>query len=283
MITKIQWMLNGFCTAQCSYCPTRYWGGPEPRGILEYVDVAQKFIDHYSVKLGRKIHWVFTGGEPLDMFDFPMLLKQCKDAGGNIELHTNGGKLWMDWWAIEPHVDQLNLTVHYWQNPKLVKFITSTFKNKNKPFKVSSPIRPEQFEQDMSRVAELEQECEITIERALLARDADFNMGLINYTDEQLSTIKGSEWLEEHKKTKDNLFHENVMARFEKAPKYPGALCNVGVEVVKINPEGRAAGGDCNTAHLGFIWGELNLPDGPQHCKMQACMSPEDQLITKFI
>ena len=46
---------------------------------------------------------------------------------------TNGGTLWMDWWAIEPYVDQVVLTFHYWQNPALMKYIIDVFKEKGEP------------------------------------------------------------------------------------------------------------------------------------------------------
>ena len=130
MRTKIYWSLHNHCTAQCTYCPSSLWGGVEPRHISDYLHITQKLISHY-LSLGRKIDWEFTGGEPLDMFDFPMILKLCKENGGNIKLNSNGGKMWLDWWAIEPHVDELNLTYHYWQKAPLIKFILDAFQNKN--------------------------------------------------------------------------------------------------------------------------------------------------------
>ena len=93
--TRIDWMLHDHCTSQCSYCPTRFYGGETPKGILEYMEVTKKIIDHYN-SLDRKIDWIFNGGEPLEMFDFPMMLKLCKESGGTIDLTTNGGKLWLD-------------------------------------------------------------------------------------------------------------------------------------------------------------------------------------------
>ena len=147
--TKIHWQVSDYCTAGCTYCPKTYWGGEKPRDILEYVRVTKKIIDHYT-SLNRRIIWHFTGGDPLEMFDFPMVLKMCKEANGDITIDTNGGKLWMDWWAIEPHVDYLNLTYHYWQNPNLIKFILQTFIAKEKSFSITVPIRPDFFENDTS-------------------------------------------------------------------------------------------------------------------------------------
>ena len=148
--TNINWMLHDHCTSECSYCPTRLRGGPIPKGILDYMAVTTKLIDHYD-SLDRKINWTFGGGEPLDMFDFPMMLKLCKERGGNIELTTNGGKLWLDWWAIEPHIDILHLSYHYWQNPNLIKFIIQAFQKANKPIDISVPIRPNFVDEDMQR------------------------------------------------------------------------------------------------------------------------------------
>ena len=122
LITHIHWDLNDFCKSECSYCPTRLRGGAEPPETKDYVRVANLLIDAYK-NMGREITWSFDGGEPLDMNDIVVLLKLCRTNGKYMELTTNGGKLWMDWWAIEPYVDKLNLTYHYWQNPSLINYI----------------------------------------------------------------------------------------------------------------------------------------------------------------
>ena len=59
MRTKINWSLNNFCTAQCTYCPSRYWGGDTPREIVEYLNITDKIISHYR-SMDREIDWTFT-------------------------------------------------------------------------------------------------------------------------------------------------------------------------------------------------------------------------------
>jgi organic radical activating enzyme len=143
-----------------------------PRGILEYMEVTKKIINHYD-SLDRKIDWFFDGGEPLDMFDFPMMLKLCKERGGNIDLKTNGGKLWLDWWAIEPHIDSLHLSYHYWQNPNLIRFIIQAFQKANKPINVIVPIRPDHFNEDIQRATDVETEFNIVVSKTVLYIEAD--------------------------------------------------------------------------------------------------------------
>ena len=165
--TNINWMLHDHCTSECTYCPIRFRGGELPRGILEYMEVTRKIIDHYD-SLGRKIDWTFGGGEPLDMFDFPMMLKLCKERGGTIDLTTNGGRLWLDWWAIEPHIDTLHLSYHYWQNPNLIRFIIQAFQKAGKHIDIMVPMRPNYFDEDLARALAVESEFNVVVSKCVL-------------------------------------------------------------------------------------------------------------------
>jgi hypothetical protein len=216
------------------------------------------------------------------MFDFPSVLKLCKEHNGTIDITTNGGKLWLDWWAIEPNVDTLHLTYHYWQNPNLARFIIQTFTSKNKPFEVTVPIRKTQFDEDMNRADELEQVTGISVKRSPLYTMFDPNMGMIDYTVPQLTRLFGEEWVKQYITKPVPTFAEAHTTLIQQSPVFTGRLCNVGIEKLNISATGWVSGSNCNTAHLGSIWGGLELPTGPQPCKMQACTSHEDQLITKF-
>ena len=190
LITKIIWNLNDYCESECSYCPITLRGGAEPPETKDYIRVANLIIENYS-KMNRSIDWVFNGGEPLDMNDIVILLKLCRSNGNSMELNTNGGKLWMDWWAIEPYVDKLNLTYHYWQNPALIKYIIETFQEKNKIFNVSVPIRPTNFEEDMDRIKSIETNHKIKVSKHILYKNATQDAGMFNYTRDQLYIISG--------------------------------------------------------------------------------------------
>lgn len=190
--TKIYWSLHDYCQSRCSYCPQTFWGGDSPKEISMYIDFTKRAINHYN-NLGRSIEWFFSGGEPLDFHDFPELLKLCKENGGSVDLTTNGGKMWMDWWAIEPHVDNLNLTYHYWQKPNLIKFILETFFAKNKKVNISVPIRPDFFKDDMARIQEIEKDFDIHVHRQVLYNNADSRLGMYEYNPRQLRIINGEE------------------------------------------------------------------------------------------
>jgi len=280
--TYINWMLNDYCTSECSYCPIRLRGGEQPRGILEYMAVTQKIIDHYDA-LGRKIDWAFSGGEPLDMFDFPMMLKLCKERGGTIDLTTNGGKLWMDWWAIEPHIDYLHLTYHYWQNPKLIKFIIQTFQKAKKEIHIVSPVRPDHFDEDIARISEMESECEIQIGKSILYNEADPIGGMFPYTEQQLRIIRGEELVQVQQYFKETTLEERYENKIEENPVYTGYLCNAGIEKLIISHQGWVAGSSCNDKPLGNLWSPtFQLPSAPHRCGMRACVDNADQKITKF-
>ena len=283
MQTKIYWQLTSYCTAGCSYCPSKFWNGEKHKEISEYVSATKILIDHYN-RMGRSIKWSFSGGELLEIFDFPELLKLCKQSGGEIEIETNGGKLWLDWWAIEPHVDTLHLTYHYWQNPNLIRFIIQAFKGKNKQFNITVPIRPTHFDEDMLRASDLEQTYELSVHRQVLYDQADSAIGLMKYTETQLEQLMGVEWVNQHIRTKPNAtYADRIEERVNTSPVYTGYLCNVGIEYIRISPEGWVSGSNCNNAHLGNLWVGLNLPTDPQPCKMQACVDGGDQQITKFM
>ena len=298
MKTKIFWSLNNYCKAKCTYCPATLWGGEEPRHISEYIDLTQRIIDHYAL-LGREIEWTFDGGEPLDMFDFPMLLKMCKEANGTITLNSNGGRLWMDWWAIEPHVDLLNLTYHYWQNPKLIEFIISTFKNKNKSINVTVPIRPDFFDQDLSRAISMEEKFGIWVHKSALYNHCDTTAGLFPYTKEQLEAMSKSDLIpdpppsdpspstmtliEQQEYFENTTFHERYNNSITQNPVFTNWMCNAGIETLSISHLGWASGSNCNNIPLGNVWNSnFQLPSTPQRCGMLACISHSDQQITKF-
>jgi hypothetical protein len=279
MRTEINWQLNDYCTGGCSYCPKKFWGGQIPESVTKFLSITDRLINHYN-SLDRKIFWRFTGGEPLEFFDLPAVLKLCKENDGEIELHTNGGKLWLDWWAIGPHVDHLHFTYHYWQNPNLAKFIVQTFQKVEKNFIVYVPLRPDFFNEDWDRATLLENECGIKVQKTVLYKEASSDMGMYPYTSEQLERLFGPppEQQEEQPKT----FQKIIEHRLNTSPVYTGKWCNIGIEKLNISAEGWINGSDCNTLNLGNIWKDFTLPSNPTKCIRQSCMSSSDQRLTKF-
>lgn len=283
MRTKISWELNNYCTGGCSYCPSKFWGGEKPESITQFVNIATTIINHF-LSINRNIDWTFNGGEPLEFFDLPEVMKLCKDNGGTIELFTNGGKLWLDWWAIEPHVDTLHLTYHYWQNPNLIKFILQAFKKNNKTVNLTVPIRHDYFDDDMNRAEEMEQLSGYSIHRMPLHKFASPEAGFVDYTEAQFERLFGIDWVNENiRNIKPQTYEERVISVISSSPSYTGKLCNVGIEKLNITAGGWVSGSNCNNTHLGNIWnGTFKLPTEPQLCKMQACTDSNDQQITKF-
>lgn len=282
MRTKIHWSLNNFCTAQCTYCPARFWQGETPPHISDYLVITNKLISHYK-SMDRDIDWTFDGGEPLDMFDFPMILKLCKENNGNITLNSNGGKMWLDWWAIEPHVTSLNLTYHYWQQPPLIKFILDTFKKKDKPVNVIVPIRPDYFEEDIQRALDAESAYNIVVGKAVLYNEADPAGGMFRYTNSQLAIIRGEDLVQQPQPQKETTFKERFEEQLSNSPSFTGMLCNTGIDALRISYDGWATGSDCNNRPLGNIWhSTFQLPNDPHKCSKIACISASDQKIIKF-
>jgi len=284
-ITKIIWNLNNHCKSECYYCPVSLRGGDRPRETDDYLRIANLLIENYK-SLDRIIDWEFNGGEPLDMDNIVTLLKLCKENGNSMTLHTNGGKLWIDWWAIEQYVDNLNLSFHYWQNKSLVHYIIETFLKKGKMIKVSVPIRPEFFDYDINTAIELEIKYGIIIGKSVLYKSARKEEGQYPYTDEQLAIMSGeitSHLVQEKEYFETTTWHQRHAEKYETNPIYLGKFCNAGIEYLNISHEGWVMGSACRNQPLGNIWNDnWQPPTQAQVCTMQACVDTEDQKITKF-
>jgi|LauGreDrversion4_2_1035121.scaffolds.fasta_scaffold12604_7 MoaA/NifB/PqqE/SkfB family radical SAM enzyme len=300
--TIISWNLNDYCKSECSYCPISLRGGELPSETSEYLRIANLLIESYLKKQGRQIEWIFSGGEPLDMNDIAMFLKLCRANSSSVTLHTNGGRLWLDWWAIEPYVDNLHLTFHYWQNPALIKYISDTFHSKGKKINITSPIRYDSVQQDLDRVIELEETLGFLITKTILYKEADPSAGMFNYKNEDLKKIdffnkskdQRERMLQEKTPKKVKILEEKIYfeettwdQRYEdtysNGPVYTGQLCNAGVEYLNIGHKGWVSGSNCNNQPLGNIWHPGWMPpQGPQVCTMISCVNESDQRITKF-
>jgi len=275
--TKIWWALHNYCSGGCSYCPTKYWGGEEPRSVEEYKKFVSYTITHFS-NLGRLIDWTFDGGEPLEFHDFPEILKICKDNNGNIELITNGGKMWLDWWAIEPHVDKLHLTFHYWQNYNLIKFIIEAFQKNKKNIVVNVPIRPDYFDNDLYRLERIQNEFNIIVNKQLLYKNGEQALGWIPYTDAQIIKLLGKSVLEEKKEMSKKTFNEKIEILQIKNPSYTGQLCSAGIDTIYIQETGWASGSECGNRPLGNIWNStFAYPVELHKCGMVYCVSDKDK------
>jgi organic radical activating enzyme len=286
--TKISWNLHDYCKSECSYCPTKLRGGPIHPETADYIQIAQTIIDSYS-KMGRRIEWTINGGEPLDMNDIVTLLKLLRENGDSLTLHTNGGKLWIDWWAIEPYVDFLELSYHYWQNPALIKYIVDTFIKKNKTINVTVPMRPDYFDEDLNRALEIESNHGIVVSKSLLYKEADPGAGMFNYTKKQLAIMSGEEIIENAHLVKHQEYVENTTwdQRYQDIhnsnPSFTGMMCNAGIECLTISHQGWVAGSNCNNIPLGNIWHQgWKPPSEAQKCGMISCTSESDRQITKF-
>jgi organic radical activating enzyme len=275
--TKIIWNLHDYCSAQCSYCPTIFKHGDSPPEFHFYKKAATEIITYYT-NIGKKIDWIFNGGEPLEIFDLPELLKLCKIDSSTINLTTNGGRLWLDWWAIEPYVDFLNLTYHHWQNPSLIRFIIQAFINKGKYINVSVPIRADMFNEDIDKVISLETEFGIHVNKQILYSHGFERSGFLNYSKEQIEILTGIQHTDNNPLT----FKEQSEELKNTSPVFTGKLCNAGIEVLHIGHTGWVKGSMCNNKPLGNIWTGITFPDQPQVCRMQSCVYPEDQQIIKF-
>lgn len=299
LYTDISWQLSDYCKAECSYCPIQFRGGSYPPENYNYDKITELLVNHYNNKLNRLIRWNFDGGEPLDLHNLVRVLIKAKGDNNSVTLHTNGGQLWMDWWAVEPAIDNLILTYHYWQNPSLINYIIDIFKKKNKPITLKMPVRPDHFEEDMKRIYTVEEQKEIKATKVILYKNASRNGGMFPYSEEQLNIISGikvdknnktsssdkpiSDIVKEKRDFESKTYTQKLEEKIKTNPNYFGIRCNVGIEKLIISYNGYVNGSNCRNQPLGNIWQEGWAPPiEPQVCVMQACIDPSDQKITKF-
>lgn len=294
-VTRITWALNDYCSYQCDYCPTKFRGGGEPPETKDYLRLIELINSNYN-SLGRRIEWTLDGGEPLDMNDIVTLIKACKSENNSLALHTSGGKLWMDWWAIQPNVDSLILTYHYWQQESLMNYIIELFVKNNKHLYIKAPVHPKRFDQDINRILRLEERHGIWVEPQVLYNHADSNAGMFTaYTDEQLKIMETPKpWLknapqgppkfvDEKNYFEKTTWDERQQDKVDKSPSFTGKLCNTGIEYLYIGHQGWTTGSNCGNRPMGNIWNDgWSPPNIPHRCGMMICNDPGDQLITKF-
>ena len=295
-ITRITWALNDYCSYQCEYCPTAFRGGGEPPETKEYIKVANIINENYK-SLGRRIEWAINGGEPLDMNDIVTVLKTCKNSTNKITLHTSGGKLWMDWWALEPYIDALELTYHHWQNEALMDYIVQIFIKNKKHIFLHAPVHPSRFVNDMERISRFEDKHGIWIHKQVLYINATHSAGMLSsYSDDQLAIMeepkpglinsppaKQINLVQEKKYFEETTWHERYQHSVTQNPSYTGKFCNMGIEYLYIGNQGWVSGATCNNRPLGNIWHEgWAPPNTPHRCGMIACRDSGDQQITKF-
>lgn len=279
---EIYWEVTNYCKGECSYCPSKFWGKPISKSITEYITAAKNIIEHYE-KLGIEIRWHFNGGEPLDFFDFPELLKLCSQHSSSINLESSGGKMWLNWWAVEPYITHLKLNIHYWQNLNLIKFIIQVFKEKNKKINICAPIRHDYFDIDLQRVKDIENEFNIKIKKFPLYLNNEYIAGLYPYTKTQLEVFFDKEYIGKTLDFKKNMsFAEKNQVAMTSNPSYTGWKCSTGLENLYIDSEGWMNGSHCGNTSFGNIFASFELPIEPQVCKMISCISDRDQKITKF-
>ena len=295
-ITKITWALNDYCSYQCDYCPTKFRGGGEPPETKEYIRVANIINENYKA-LNRTIEWTIDGGEPLDLNDIVTILKACKAEVNRLTLHTNGGKLWMDWWAIEPNIDSIHLTYHHWQNESLMDYIVQIFTKKDKPISLHAPVHPNRFHKDMARISDFEERHGIWVNKQALYVNADTSAGLFDsYTSEQLAAMEEPRpWLknsppptdkslvQEKEYFEETTWHGRYQDTLNTNPSYTGKMCNMGIETLYIGHQGWVSGASCNNRPLGNIWHDgWHPPNTPHKCGMIVCSNEGDRAITKF-
>jgi MoaA/NifB/PqqE/SkfB family radical SAM enzyme len=260
---KIEYMPGNLCNYKCNYC---FPGSNEGDMKWPDVEIVKKNLGHllnyYSQQGKTRGHIYFVGGEVTLWKDLENLCSYIKENfNTTIELSTNGTRK-IDWWDRNAkNFDHVNVSVHreYCDIDHIIEVCDLLYE---KGLLVGADVLfdPLTFDQCVSFVERLKTSKH---EWPIIAKVVHFN-GVHRYNEEQLSYLKDNikryppmDWFKEKsvrprreiKITQDT--GEVVTVRDvtwlvkNKLNYFSGWSCNVGIDLIKIFPDGRITS-NCN-------------------------------------
>lgn len=258
----VTWTLHNLCNFRCSYCPPNLNNGTTKNITLEKVKHFYSSLKNQVET--KKFIFAFSGGEPTMHPEFIDIIKFLSSQGCEICLTTNASR-GIEWWKkAEPYVDHLVISYHpnwtkYDKLKENIYFLTDTCW-----INLDLMMVPNSWDELLS-VGEAFKNCK-NIAVTYLPIQQNFgvdSLGLINYTNEQLSFLKNPpNYWGEFKPSKEKLKKCNGF--FGRGFKLMSIQDN-GVEIIKqldykyliANNLNRFKGYECDLGQEGLIV-ELN-------------------------
>jgi len=266
---RIEYMLGNICNYKCHYCfPGSNEGDQSWPDDIELVKQnLNHLLKHYELHGKNKINLFFTGGEPTLWKGLEEICIFLKDNFDVItEIYTNGTRK-IKWWEENAkNFDHISVSVHneFANIPHLID-VCDTLYEQGVFVNADLLIDPYAFVKCIDILEQLK-----TSKHAwpIIAKVVHFD-GMHRYTEEQLSFFDDCvkryptlEWYQNTAKkkrtqvmiTKDNgeIIETNSDSWITRnnLNHFKGWECNLGVDILKIYPDGRITGG-CNQVILG--------------------------------
>lgn len=270
---RIEYMLGNICNYKCHYCFPGSNEGNElwPEDIELVKQNLKHLLKHYELNGKNKINLFFTGGEPTLWKGLEEICIFLKDNFDVItEIYTNGTRK-IKWWKENAkHFDHISMSVHreFANIPHLIE-VCDILYEQGVFVNADLLMDPFAFDQCLEILEELKSS---KYNWPIIAKVVHFD-GMHKYSEEQLSFFNDCikrypsvEWYVNTTKkkrthvkiTKDNddiieTSSDSWITR-NNLNHFKGWECNLGVDILKIYPNGRITGG-C----LQSILGEQNL------------------------
>jgi organic radical activating enzyme len=295
-ILFVDWLLGNRCNYRCSYCPNGLHSGS-----IEWVDAdavrsfSRALLSHYQ-NAGMSVFFQFTGGEPTFHPHFLELARWLKHNGCLIGVLSNGTKN-AEWWAeAREYLDNVVLTYHI-EFSRLDHFVTiASVASETSRTHVNVAMHPERFDECLMSAEHIARSCPnitITLKPLLI----DFGPMLYAYTERQNDILAHTHFDIPRKKHPFSIRGNMKKLYTDGSEEICGAsqflvdgtnhwigwLCNVGMESLAIDGQGRIYRGQCKVG--GFIGTirdtEVAFPQAPILCTKENCHCLADIMTTR--
>jgi MoaA/NifB/PqqE/SkfB family radical SAM enzyme len=307
---RIEYMLGNLCNYKCHYC---FPGSNEGDQHWPDISVVKKNIKHllefYKNNGKNTFHFYLVGGETTLWKDLPEFCEYIKqDFNCVIEVSTNATRKF-DWWKEHAKsFDHIDISVHHqYANINHIKEIADLLYEQNICVCVDVLIDPYDFDKCADLVEQLKNS---RYHWPIVAKTVHFN-GSHRYTDQQLEYFKEQvkqypdmDWYHSTNKlpkstvtvsqtdgsivttTDDNWLIKNDLNHFK------NWTCNIGLDIIKIFPDGRITG-NCQQTLFGesktySLYSETFTEDFnpmfvPATCTKDTCPCPRETVAKKML
>ena len=302
-MVRIEYMPGNTCNHKCHYC---FPGSNEGDQGWPDVDIVKQnlshLLTHYENNGKPKSNLYIVGGEPTLWKGLEELCQYLKSKHNIIiEMSTNGTRK-LNWWKNNAkNFDHVEVSVQReFANLDHLITVCDTLYDLGIFVNADVLIDPDDFEQSVANLEYLKTHCKN--KWPIIAKIVHFN-GRHRYTDTQLTYFENvikqyptQEWFDTTNKkplrnikihSDDNIItvnNDNYLIA-NNLNKFQGCTCNLGVDFIKIFPDGRITG-NCQQKLFG------NLHDDnftqtyspviePLICNRQLCVCSEETVIAK--
>lgn len=270
---KILWQITTDCTYACSYCPKELHTG---RSHHIDLDELESFLDKMSLK-----HFTvnFTGGEPTIHPQFINVVKKLKQRDIKIISDTNLSRSIRFYQEAAPLVDNWCVSIHPsmfdWNEEKIRVLADNSYtvvRLMMDPRHWDLALKYWEILKTIPRIKIIIVKClsnwsgSVWVGNYTEEQQEFFNTApsIYTFTQEEINSLKHNyEWLQDQASNvfwddgSTNMLEPDQLMKEEKH-RFKGWSCEVGEEVVVINPTCDISLGTCGTRNLGN-WNKFNL------------------------